>query len=73
MKMKKSITEFIIVKKMVDYRYIIEFKPVPSFQYSPPQSIDVSTGETVVQLSENRIGIINKKATFVSRFFRPLS
>jgi hypothetical protein len=38
---------------------IIAYKPVPSFQSNIPSSLDVSNGETVVQLSENRIAIID--------------
>ncbi|MGI6452380.1 MAG: hypothetical protein ACOX0E_02690 [Syntrophomonadaceae bacterium] len=36
---------------------IIAFKPVPSFNYSPPTSLDVSN-ETVFQIGENKIGIV---------------
>ncbi len=35
----------------------IALKPVPQFSYNAPQ--EVPTGETVVQLSENRIAIVD--------------
>lgn len=38
---------------------IIAFKPVPSFQPNSPSSIDVMNGESVVQLGDNRIAILN--------------
>lgn len=41
---------------------IIAFKPVPSFQSNFPDfpsSLDINNGETVVQLSENRIAIVD--------------
>lgn len=41
---------------------IIALKPVPSFQSNFPDfpsSLDVNNGETVVQLSENRIAIVD--------------
>ncbi len=40
---------------------IIAFKPVPSFQSNYPDfpsSLDINNGETVVQLSENKIAIV---------------
>ena len=39
---------------------IIASKPVPSFQFSP-QSVDSSSGESVVHLSENRIAIVDNQ------------
>ena len=41
---------------------LIAFKPVPSFQSNFPSSLNVNdydTGETVVQLAENRIAIVD--------------
>ncbi|WP_164669972.1 hypothetical protein [Virgibacillus doumboii] len=40
---------------------IIAFKPTPSFHSNFPSSLDVSAhnGETVVQLAENRIAIVD--------------
>lgn len=38
---------------------IIAFKPVPSFYSNFPTSLDVLSGETVVQLAENRIAIVD--------------
>lgn len=40
---------------------IIALKPVPSFNTNIPSSfnVDTSNGETVVQLSENRLAIID--------------
>ncbi|TYR98613.1 hypothetical protein FZC84_14370 [Rossellomorea vietnamensis] len=38
---------------------IIAFKPVPSFQSNMPASLDVSNGEAVVQLGENRIAVVD--------------
>ncbi len=38
---------------------VIALKPVPSFQSEFPSSVDVSAGESVVQLGENRIAIVD--------------
>ena len=38
---------------------IIALKPVPSFQSDFPPSLDFPIGESVVQLGENRIAIID--------------
>ncbi len=38
---------------------VIALKPVPSFQPEFPSSIDVLAGESVVQLGENRIAIVD--------------
>ncbi|KQX53924.1 hypothetical protein [Paenibacillus sp. Root444D2] len=38
---------------------IIAMKPVPQFSYNAPQTQVPSSGESVVQLSENRIAIVD--------------
>lgn len=40
---------------------VIALKPVPSFQSEFPSSVNVSSGESVVQLGENRIAIIDTR------------
>lgn len=40
---------------------VIALKPVPSFQSEFPSSVDVSAGESVVQLGENKIAIIDTR------------
>lgn len=42
---------------------IIAFKPAPSFQPNFPSSLDVLNGESVVQLGDNRIAILNTNIT----------
>ncbi|MCG1023827.1 hypothetical protein [Sutcliffiella horikoshii] len=45
---------------------IIAFKPVPSFHSNPmhfPSSLEVYNGETVVQLGENKIAIVDTNIT----------
>lgn len=42
---------------------VIALKPVPSFQYNSPSSLNVdsNSGETVVQLGQNRIAIVDNR------------
>ena len=48
-----------IMKGILICLIIIALKPVPSFESDFPLSMDVSNGESVVQLSENRMAIVD--------------